>query len=202
MRSLSTTGRLVVIVLAVIAAGTTAAVAEDSEGGDARMEEMMKAWQAYMTPGEAHEELARRAGTWKTTVRMWSDPDGEPEVTRGSSEVELIMGGRYILERFSGTTPWGEFEGLGITAFDNIKQKYTAIWIDNMSTGIMGGESTEVSDTTMEYVSDMPNPLTGSYETVRSTETWIDDDTRRMESFMVGDDGAEFKNMEIVYERE
>jgi hypothetical protein len=111
------------------------------------------------------------------------------------------MGGRYALERFSGTTPWGEFEGLGITAYDNFKQSYTAIWIDSMSTGIMGAESVTISDDSIEYTGDMPNPMTESYDRIRSVETWLDDDTRKMESFVVGPDGAETKNMEILYER-
>jgi hypothetical protein len=44
--------------------------------------------------------------------------------------------------------------------------------------------------------------MSGKHDDVRSVEIWIDEDTRKMESYGLGPDGTEFKNMEIPYERQ
>ena len=47
-------------------------------------EEMMKAWTAYMTPGEPHAHFAKLAGSWTTKTKSWMDPTQPPEETTGS----------------------------------------------------------------------------------------------------------------------
>lgn len=186
--------------VALLALACLPAFAADDQAAPG-MEAIMEAYMAYATPGEHHQHLAEQAGTWSTTVSSWGTPGSPPEVSQGTSERTLIMDGRYLLEKFTGETPWGPFQGMGLTGFDNIKQRYVATWIDSMSTGIMISESTEITDGRISYSGSSPEPMTGTYITIRSVETRVNDDTYRFEMFMPLPDGSEFKSMEIVYVR-
>ena len=64
---------------------------------------MMKAWEAYMTPGDVHKMMAKDDGTWDAEVSMWMSPDASPAKSTGSCTNTMIMGGRYQQSSFKGT---------------------------------------------------------------------------------------------------
>lgn len=106
----------------------------------------MKEWAA---PVEQHEVLAKMAGSFecKTSFSM-----GGPEMTEstGTSELETILGGRYVAQHFVMPEFMGmEFEGMGAIGYDKSKDKFVNVWIDSMSTGMMflEGEYDEDTDT-------------------------------------------------------
>jgi len=192
------------VVVALAAAAAVPAVAQDAEEMDAAMAQMMAAWEAYAEVGAPHEALHDRQGAWNATVKFWFAPDTPPEVSQASSTVEPIMGGRYILERFSSTMPDGAaFEGMGLVGFDNLKKAFVAMWIDTMSSGILTAESTSYADdfSRIEFRGQAPDPMAKTYKTQRSVEFWPDDDTRVMQAWERGPDGTEMKGTEITYTR-
>ena len=169
-----------------------------------RWARMMAAWEAYAEVGAPHEALWDRQGAWDATVKFWYAPDAPPEVSQASSTAEPIMGGRYLLERFTSTMPDGAaFEGMGLVGYDNIKKAFVAMWIDSMSSGILIAESTSYADdfSRIEFRGMAPDPMAGRYKVQRSVEHWTDGDTRVMEAWETGPDGDEFKVMEITYRR-
>jgi len=169
---------------------------------DEEMKAMMEQWAAYAAPGEHHQRLAERVGTWDVTVRFWATPDAPPQVSKGVSRIEAIMGGRYILDHFESDFNGQPFKGMGISGYDNFKKKFSAVWIDSMSTGIMRAESQGDTDgDTIVYIAEMPDPVTGTYKMTRSVETKVDADTFRMEAYDKTPDGKEFRNMEMIYQR-
>ena len=85
----------VIIYVAGILAATGGAQAQSPEG---------KAWAAFMTPGAAHGYMARFAGRWDIEIRFWHTPGQPPEVSRSRAEYEMILGGRYLLSRYTGTS--------------------------------------------------------------------------------------------------
>jgi Protein of unknown function (DUF1579) len=101
------------------------------------MAAMMQAWQAAATPGAPQQELAAMAGTWKMHVTSWMEPGAPPQVSEATSTRLMILGGRYLEEKVTGTMMDQPFEGRGLTGYDNVKGKYWSTWIDNMSTGVM-----------------------------------------------------------------
>ena len=168
------------------------------------MTRMMAAWASYAEVGPAHEALQERAGEWDATVKFWYAPGTPPEVSEASSTGEPIMGGRYILERFTSTMPDGSsFEGMGLTGYDNLRHRFVAMWIDTMSSGILTAESTSYADdfSHIEFRGEAPDPVAGRYKVQRSAEHWTDADTRVMEAWETGPDGSEMKVMEITYTR-
>lgn len=100
-------------------------------------EEMMKRWEAAMTPGDAHKKLEAFVGKWDVEVKDWtSGPKGEPTVSKGSAEYTMALGGRYLQQEFTGDMMGQKMNGIGYTGYDNTKKKYVSFWIDNMGTAM------------------------------------------------------------------
>src|SRR5262249_52979692 len=81
---------------------------------DQMMAEMMK----LATPGPYHEMLKKFAGSWKTETKMWMGP-GEPQVSEGTAEASMILGGRFLKQEAKGNFMGQPFEGFGLTGYDN-----------------------------------------------------------------------------------
>lgn len=165
-------------------------------------EELMKAWTAYMTPGEPHARFARLAGTWTTKTKSWMDPAQPPEETTGSCEFRTVLGGRYLEQRFEGSMMGQPFSGIGFTGYDNVKKKYESYWIDSAGTGmmIMTGTPDKAGKKTV-YTGSMLDPTNGKKVALRSVDTEIDADNLLFEMWMSGPDGKMAKSMEMVYTR-
>ncbi|MHC2069598.1 DUF1579 family protein [Bremerella sp. T1] len=105
----------------------------------AMLEEMMAKLGA---PGEPHMHLQEMVGKYKT-VSTWIVPGKEQEsVDDGTAEFKSILGGRFVTQEFKSTYNGETMEGFGILGYDNAKQKFVGIWLDNMSTHILRTEGT------------------------------------------------------------
>ncbi|MES3038275.1 MAG: DUF1579 domain-containing protein, partial [Bdellovibrionota bacterium] len=114
--------------------------ADKSAQMDPKMQEMMKKYEAASKPGEPHKVLAGIAGNWKTVSQMWHSPDGKPETSKGSANLKMILGGRWLQQEFKGSAMGQPFQGIGMIGYDNVKQKYVTNWYDSMSTGTLTTE--------------------------------------------------------------
>ncbi|PZD79302.1 DUF1579 domain-containing protein [Mesonia sp. K7] len=167
----------------------------------AQTQEEMMAWQAYMTPGDAHQWLATLDGNWDAEVKMWMDPAAPPTISKATTTNKMIMGGRYQQSIHKGDMGGMPFEGQSITAFDNAKKKYIATWIDNMGTGVLileGDYNKETKQLIMTGT--MVDPMTGKDIQVKEVMTYLSKDKHKFEMFMI-QEGQELKTMEIVYTR-
>jgi hypothetical protein len=164
------------------------------------MKKMMDAYMAYGAVGEPHKFLAERAGNWDVTVRMWPAPGAPPDESKGTVEATMIMGGRYLVEKYSGEAMGQPFTGMGITGYDNLKKKFVSIWIDSMSSGIAYSEGTREGKM-LEWVGEMPDVMAGKYKKNRGTEEMPDANHRTAVGYDTTPDGKEFKMMEMVYVR-
>ena len=173
------------------------------EVDEQEMAAMMERWQEFMTPGEHHELLAKKAGSWDMQVKMFGlTPDMPAQESTGKSQAKMIMDGRYLMDHIDGSFQGMPFKGMGISGFDNQSKKFRSIWIDNMGTSFMVAEGTFDAETsTWHYTATTPDPMTGETVEVRSTEQLVNDDKWIMTTFRPGPDGKEMKQMEIVYTR-
>jgi hypothetical protein len=194
----------------VIAAGSlaTADTSSDSAAGvpaDFKLPEgwTMEDMQACMiagTPGEQHKRLAEAIGKWETKCTMWMSPESEPVNSEGSSTVEEFMDGRYVKCEMEGEMPsMGPYRGFGLYGFDNVSQRFVAMWVDNHSTGIAHGNG-ELSDDgkvlTWTYTANCP--ITKKPVEMREVETKTGPHSKVMEMFGVDPkSGKEFKMMHI-----
>jgi hypothetical protein len=169
---------------------------------DQAMEEMMKAWEAYATPGAEHKVLANMVGTWDTTMKMYMDPSGAPTEQKGTSTFTSVMDGRYLMEKAEGEFMGEPFHGMGTYGYDNGSKQYVSTWIDNMGTGIMTGTgSSSDGGKTMNWKSRGFDAMTGKVQDYRSVMHMVSADQYHMEMYGPGPDGKEMKMMEITYNR-
>lgn len=164
---------------------------------------MMKAWQDYATPGEAHKMLAMDNGNWDIESTMWMKPDDpKPTKSKMTSSSKMILGGRYQEAKYTGTVMGAPFEGIATVGYDNSTKKIVSTWVDNMGTGIMYMSGAyDGTAKTMELTGDCVDPMTGQKKNVRETFTIIDDNTRKMEMFDTPNGGKEYKTMELMMTR-
>lgn len=167
----------------------------------AQEDEMMKAWMDYMTPSWGHEILAASEGLWNAEVTYWMSPDSEPTVSKGTMNVEMIMGGRYQLAKFESNMMGMPMQGMSLGAFDNVTQEFISTWIDNFGTGLMVSYGKFNKDGNfIESFGDMVDPMSGGKMRVREVYKFVSDTHQTMEMFM-DFMGQEFKSMEIHYHR-
>jgi hypothetical protein len=171
-------------------------------GGTEAMDPAMKAWMDAATPGAAHQHLADMVGEWDTLVKSWMDPLAPPMESKGTSDMSMVLGGRYLLQQFHGEMMGQPFEGMGYTGYDNVQKKYVATWMDNMSTGIMTSVGTEDAETKkVTYIGKMWDAVTGTEMTVEEVVYMVAPDHHVFEMYMPGPDGKQMKSMEIHYTR-
>jgi len=164
------------------------------------MEEMMM---KLASPGPHHEQLKKLVGEWNLTVKWAMDPSQPMQETKSTSVVTSLMDGRYCQEVSSGEMMGKPFNGMGITGYDNVLNKYVSIWIDNMGTGIMTSEGTaDASGKIVNWTGQSSDPMTGKLARLRMVTRFVDDDHHVFEMYARSPDGKqEFKTMEITYER-
>ena len=165
-------------------------------------EAMMAKMKEYSTPNENHKVLDQFVGCWTYSSKWWMSSDAKVEESIGSSEVKWILDGRFVEQTVTGTSMNQPFEGRGITGFDNLKKEYTAVWLDNMATGMMisSGKYDAATKTFSEQGS-FSCPLVNGPRAYRTVMKIVDDNTHIYEMYTNDKDGKEFKSMEITYTR-
>ncbi len=193
--------------LAVAALFAIPAPAQEKPGpGEApkppSQEEMMKAWMAVATPGEAHRKLEPIVGTFDVKTTSWMAPGKPPEESTGTSENRWVLSNRFVEQTVTGTMMGQPFSGVGFTGYDNYKKKYVGAWMDTLGTMIMTSTGTMDASgkklTSWSVVDDVVAKKPAKY---RSVLTILDNDHHKFEMFGPGPDGKSFKALEISYTR-
>ena len=173
----------------------------DGQSMDAATQAMIAAWHTYALPNDNHKILDPLVGTWSHVAKWWMSPDSQPETSKGTNETTWEIGGRFLVKAVKATSMGQPFEGMGLTGFDNGKQTYQTIWMDNMGTGMMIGEGTYDPGTkTLTDQGRFTDPMIGQ-RSYRGIITFIDDDHHSYEMYVADKNGKEFRMMEIMYTR-
>ena len=183
------------LALAMIAAAVPA-MAGDEKAAAAAQDPM-----AMMMPGEHHGHMKKLAGNWDYTMKMWTEPGVAPMESTGKRSAEMMLGDRYLHEKYTGTMMGMPFEGHGTMGYDNVQKQYIGTWIDNMGTGIMMSTGSCDGKGTWTMKGDMADPTTGTMVPTRSVLKMVDENTFTMEMYVTGPDGKEMKMMEMTHKR-
>lgn len=193
------------LVLALCLSCAGAALAESHAEQPAmspEMAAMMEAWQKAMTPGPQHAMLASSAGTWNVAMTMWMEPGAPPTEGTGVAVRTAILGDRTVREDFTSEFMGMPFEGMALTGYDNVTQRYWSTWTDNMSTGLMHMTGTASDDgSTMSFAGEHADPMGGGMISMR-IETVNEGADREVHTFYEkkGDE-EERVSMKMVYTR-
>ena len=193
------------IVTLTVAFGLVALVRAAEEGAAAKkgpgQEEAMAALMKAAAPGPEHQKLKMMEGKFTADVTAMM-PDGKEEKSTGTMENEMILGGRYLKNNYSGTMMGMPFKGGGLIGYDNMKKKYTMLWVDEMSTQMMMSEGTlDESAKTITTTCTVDCPVDNSKKNFKQVITLTDEDHHSFEMSEVGGDGKETKVLTIKYTR-
>ena len=148
------------ILVGLVAAGAAvylagSAVGQDSGGGAQQpspdeMKAMMEGMQKYMQgikPGKHHKPLDHFVGSWETVTKVWmGGPGSPPVVTKGSSKVKWVLGGRFVMDEhkgkmmmpdMTGSMKEFDYEGIGLTGYNNERNMYEQVWTSNAQTNML-----------------------------------------------------------------
>lgn len=168
---------------------------------------MAEAYMKAAAPGPEHERLKEFAGEWDAEVKL-SQPDGSTSTTKGVMHAKMILGDRYLQLNYEGQMDMGPqlgkfpFHGMGIGGYDKGKKKYTSVWIDEMSTGMMVTEGSVDAKGVLTTDGTMIDPISGQPMKVREVSSAVDKDHHKYELHM-SEPGSPnlLKMMEISYTR-
>ena len=164
--------------------------------------EYMAAMMAAGTPGDAHAELAKGAGTWKVVSQWWPYPGGEAMTMEAMAEVSMMFD-RHMVMEFSSDFEGMPYRGHLLMGYDNLSGEYWSVWMENMSTGvsISRGTMDENGITTMHGT--WADPQTPGGRPMRSVTIPVSDDEFRMDFYDTHPDapGGWFKSMTMTYTR-
>lgn len=147
-----------------------------------------------------HAYFKKFLGRWKAVNKMFMEGTPEPMVTEGTTSFRLILGGRYLQQRYESEFDGMAFEGIGISGYDKSRKKYIGMWMDNHSTSWMmtEGEYDEATKT-MSDIGEMSTPMGPA--TAKTVSKEVDKNTFVFTMYMVQPDGSDQKHMEITYTR-
>src|SRR5262249_35972379 len=125
----------------------------------------------------------------------------KPEEQKGMSKAHVIMGGRFLQEDVKAKMGKMTFEGMNLVGYDNMKQAYQTVWLDNMANGMMLGEG-KMADGVVKEEGTFSCPMTNDpNRKYRSEMKMLDKNHHTFSMFAADKDGKEFKMMEIAYTR-
>jgi hypothetical protein len=180
----------------VLALAVSAAFASTLQQSQQDQQKAMDAYMKMAATNENHAYLAKFAGEWNISTTAWMQPGAPPQTSKGSSQSEMILGGRFLKMHFKGTMFGQPFEGLQIVGYDNMKKKITSFWIDSTSTAFFLTEgSIDMATKTTTETGVWPDPMGGTMG-VKGITKMVTPDEYTYEMYMIGPDGKEFKSME------
>lgn len=193
------------VVAGIFAASLAGAEEKDKPAAqktDPQMAEMMKKVEAAGTPGQAHKALEPLVGNWSAVVKCWTAPDAPPTVTKATAKATWVMKGRFVQEEFAGEFMGKPFRGLGFTGYDNMKQKYNNVWIDDLHTSVFATEGAAGSDPkAITFTGKMDCPMTDEKDLPTKQILHIVSRDKRVLEMYDPTKGNSFKSMEITYTR-
>ncbi len=158
-----------------------------------------------------HALLARMAGTWKGTSKLWFEPDQLAEETALAGTLELVLDGMHLLHKYDGITMGKRQTGLAIHSYSLGEQRWQTAWVDSFHNGtrILFSQGSAGADARRPnvlgaYPVSSVGPSADSAEPDwgwRTTLDLLSDDHLVITHFNVDPDGMEAKAIEIDYHR-
>ena len=170
--------------------------AQEGEGG---MGMQMPGWTKLT---KEHADLAKIAGDWTYTMKMWMAPGTPPMESTGTASGKLLWQGNYLEQHVGGNMMGRDWSGRLLLGYDTIDKEHVAVWYDSMSPiiSISRGKEKDGVITYEGMEADHMNPV-GTKQKSKMTVKWDNDDQYSVTFFKVQKDGTDQKTGEIIYTR-
>ncbi len=162
---------------------------------------MMEVYAKLAQPGEQHKLFASLSGSWTTQTKEWMEPGKRPTESTGTAEMKMLLDGRFLYQEFTGQMMGQPFSGIGIDAYDNVRNRYVTAWMDTMGTGIFMMEGTASADGKTITLKGQHAEPGGGHMTHRAVWKIVDSNTQTFDMYGAHHGGKEMKMMEITYTR-
>jgi hypothetical protein len=132
---------------------------------------------------------------------MWMAPSAPPQESTGKAKITSVLGGRFVMDESSGTMMGQPYTSIKLDGYNNVTNKYEAVWTYTMSTSQMNMTGTSRDGgKTIEYVATYDTPG-GGKATMNITARTIDDNQFVIEMIGKNSDGSPGGKMETTYTR-
>lgn len=159
-------------------------------------------WMAMGEPNSNHARLASLAGEWDQTIRIFAEPGKPPMESKGTATYKVILGGRFITEEVKWSMGDAPFEWTGIYGYDNRKNRYIAMWADNLDTSFEEAEGDNgMGGNDISFIGKHIDPSSGEEQKFRWTIKLESQSRVLIEMTEIDGKGAENKTIEIEQKR-
>jgi hypothetical protein len=123
------------------------------------------------------------------------DAQGNP----GTAEGKLAMGGRFAQFSHTGTLKGQPYEGLVVFGFDDVINRYTAIWTDTTSPAFLSYVGTyDASKKALTLTARYSDQANRKYTESRIVVTFVDKDTIVLDEYVAQPVGAQAAHTRAV----
>ncbi len=151
---------------------------------------------------EGMRVLESDLGQWECAVRLYTDPNAEPETSKAQESSHKI-GEMWVVGEFKGEMFGSPFHGASQFTYDAIKKKYIGTWIDSSSPNMTKMEGTwDAKSKTLTMFGTAQEPTGDTMKTKLVTQ-YKEADTRTMTMYMAAPGGGDdwIKMMVVDYTR-
>ena len=163
------------------------------------MEKEMAKAKKWMSPGKNHEVLKKFLGSWITETTIM----GSPAATKGTSEIEWLMEGRWIRIDSKSTLFGKPFHSFTIMGYDNFKMCFVSTGVSTFDTMMIHNQGNlDQSGKSLVSYGTIDEYMTGERDKpVKVAWRFTSEDKMTMEVHDLAIGETNTKVFEIVYTR-
>ena len=155
---------------------------------------------ARMSPGPMHAKLEPLIGTWHMSGKWRMTPDAPWETFEATVLREWILEKRFVREDVESQFMGQPFKGMGLIGYDNTREQFTMVWVENMSTGTWLTTG-QLKGNTLTFEGTNSDAMTGEKNRWGKSVLDLSRDEQTYKGYCKDAQGKEFVSMEMVAKR-
>ena len=92
-------------------------------------------FEASRAEGGRHHDLARMAGEWEGSYRLWFEPGKLAGESTQRGSIRSVLDGRFLLHEYEGTFGDKPFTGIALYGYHLDEDAWESAWVDSFHNG-------------------------------------------------------------------